>query len=203
MRLDHIAMSGTTLEEVTLAVEEALGVALQPGGSHPDFGTHNTLLGLDGGLYLEAIAIDPAAPPPGRPRWFDLDHFEGRPRPTNWICATGDMEATLAALGPGAGVPMALTRGDLAWRMAVPESGILPFDNMQPALIQWSSPVHPSAMLAASGCALKRLIVSHPEARALQARLAPLFADPRVAFETGPAALRVEIDTPHGLRVLA
>lgn len=202
MQLDHIAVSGATLAEATHAVEEALGVALQPGGSHAAFGTHNMLLGLAEGLYLEAIAIDPAAPPPDRPRWFDLDRFTGRARLTNWICATDDMEATLAALDPAVGYPMALTRGDLSWRMAVPATGLLPFDNLHPALIEWQSPVHPSSILVSSGCTLVRLFVSHPSADDLGAALATVFTDPRVRYETGPASLRAEFDTPHGARVL-
>lgn len=202
MRLDHIAVAGATRAEATHAVEEALGVAMQPGGSHAAFGTHNTLLGMEHGIYLEAIAIDPAAPPPDRPRWFDLDRFTGRARLTNWICATDDMEATLAALDPAVGDPMALTRGDLSWRMAVPASGVLPFDNLHPALIEWQTLVHPSSILVSSGCALRRLIVSHPRAGDLKAALAAVFSDPRVGFETGPPSLRAEFHTPHGARVL-
>jgi hypothetical protein len=36
-------------------------------------GTHNRVMGLYGGLYLEVIAIDPSAAAPDRPRWFGLD----------------------------------------------------------------------------------------------------------------------------------
>ncbi len=203
LRLDHIAVAGATLDEAVAACETALGVALQPGGQHPDFATHNRLLGLADGLYLEAIAIDPAAPAPDRPRWFDLDRFSGPARLTNWICASDDMDGALAKLGQGAGQPVSLRRGDLRWRMAVPQDGVLPFDNLHPALIQWDSPVHPSALLTASGCGLKRLIVAHPEAASLSDRLLPLLDDARVVFETAPVpALRAEIDTPHGLRFL-
>ncbi len=85
MILDHIAVSGTTLPEAVAAVEEALGVRMQPGGEHAVFHTHNALLGLADGLYLEAIAINPDAPVPERPRWFDLDRFAGPARLTNWI----------------------------------------------------------------------------------------------------------------------
>ena len=56
--------------------------------SYYDFGTHNLLLGLDDGLYLEVISIDPGAPQPAFPRWFDLDRFSGVPRISNWICRT-------------------------------------------------------------------------------------------------------------------
>lgn len=77
LELDHLAVAAETLEDGREAVETALGVRLQPGGQHPHFGTHNMLLGLEDGLYLEVISIDPAAPKPGYARWFDLDRFEG------------------------------------------------------------------------------------------------------------------------------
>jgi len=200
MELDHFAIAANTLAEATAHVEEALGVPLQPGGEHAVFGTHNRLLGLAEGLYLEAIAIDPEATPERQPRWFDLDRFEGAARITNWICRSGDLDGTLAALPVDAGAPVSLTRGDLSWQMAVPKSGILPYENIFPALIQWQGP-HPAPRLTQQGCSLRRLVVSHPEAQAL-AELLPL-DDTRVVFEPGPAALRAEIDTPHGLRHLS
>lgn len=202
MQLDHIAVAGATLAEATDAVETALGVQLQPGGEHAYFGTHNNLLGLTDGLYIEAIAIDPAAPAPTRPRWFDLDRFKGSTRITNWICQTDDLTGTLDQIAADAGVPVALQRGDLRWQMAVCDDGRLPFDNMHPALIMWQSPAHPSALLASSGCILRRLVVAHPDAAALQAGLVPPLDDARVVFEPGPAALMAEFDTPHGRRVL-
>ncbi len=200
MELDHFAIAANTLAEATAHVEEALGVPLQPGGEHAVFGTHNRLLGLADGLYLEAIAIDPEATPERQPRWFDLDRFDGAARITNWICRSRDLDSTLAALPVDAGAPVSLTRGDLSWQMAVPKSGILPYDNIFPALIQWQGP-HPAPRLTQQGCSLRRLVVSHPEAQAL-AELLPL-DDARVVFEPGPAALRAEIDTPHGLRHLS
>ncbi|WP_135501875.1 VOC family protein [Roseovarius aestuariivivens] len=200
--LDHIAVAADTLEEGRAHVEDALGVTLQDGGQHPRFGTHNLLLGLDDGIYLEVIAKDPSGPPPSGPRWFDLDRFSGEPRLTNWICRVSDLDAALAQL-PEAGRPVDLQRGDLRWRMAVPEDGILPFDNRFPALISWTGPDHPANRLKASGCRLRRLVVSHPDAEVLSDRLLPAMDAPTVAFEPGETAgLRAEIETPAGLREL-
>lgn len=201
LELDHLAVAAETLEEGREAVEDALGVPLQAGGQHATFGTHNLLLGMEEGLYLEVIAVDPAAAPLAYPRWFDLDRFEGRPRPRIWICRTDDLDGFVGA-HPEAGTPVALERGDLRWRMAVPDSGILPFDNSFPAVIQWEGTAHPAARLAPSGCALRRLVIAHPEAAALQAALGDRLEDERVVFEPGAAAMRYEIDTPHGLRVV-
>ncbi|MEM9577708.1 MAG: VOC family protein [Pseudomonadota bacterium] len=200
---DHIAISGHTLEEAQAYVEEALGVSLQPGGKHDVFHTHNALLGLEDGLYLEAIAADPDAPLPDRPRWFDLDRFAGAPRLTNWICRTQTLEAALGKGPPGLGKPVHLSRGDLRWRMAVPEDGILPFDNCAPALIQWETEIHPVQLLKPSGIRLSALVVSHPQATALEQALADMLFDERVRFQVGPAGLRASFETPHGPREMA
>lgn len=200
--LDHLAVSGQTLSEARAHVEQALGVALQPGGEHDVFHTHNALLGLEDGLYLEAIAINPDAPAPNRPRWFDLDRFEGPPRLTNWICQTDDLDAELASLPDGMGTPVALQRGDLRWRMAVPASGILPFDNRAPALITWQTQLHPARRLAPSGVRLRRLTVVHPDAAGLVAVLDGVLRDDRISFEAGASGLSAAFDTPHGRRVI-
>ena len=198
IEFDHIAISGETLVEATEHVEAALGVSLQPGGEHAVFHTHNTLLGLEDGLYLEAIAINPNAPTPDRPRWFALDQFSGPARLTNWICRTQDLATTLDNIPHDLGAPVALQRGDLRWDMAVPASGHLPFDNCAPALIQWRTDLHPATRLTPSRVRLKRLTVRHPNAEDLRASL-PL-DDDRITFETGPAGLHAAFDTPHGAR---
>ena len=203
LELDHIAVAGGSLAEATEAVEAALGVPLQKGGEHDVFFTHNTLLGLEDGLYLEAIAINPSAPAPDCPRWFDLDRFSGPPRLTNWICRTDDLAGILPQLPTGVGRIVRLQRGDLRWQMAVPETGVLPFDNRHPAVIEWGTDLHPANMLAASGCRLKRLVITHPDAVALRAALAPFFDDARVVIEGGDTPeMMAEFDTPNGLRVI-
>ena len=200
LRLDHLAVSATILAEGVDWVEAALGVALAGGGEHALMSTHNRLLGL-GDVYLEVIAINPAAPAPNHPRWFDLDHFTGRPRLTNWIAACDDLDASLAAL-PGSGVATNLARGDLSWRMAIPANGRLPFGGAQPALIQWQGDAHPPQRLPDVGVRLVRLEIATPAPSALIAALAG-FSDPRVVFVRGDAfAARAEFSTPTGPRVL-
>ncbi|MFN6925049.1 MAG: VOC family protein [Tabrizicola sp.] len=200
LRLDHVAVSAERLEDGAAAVQAVLGVPMTGGGTHPAMGTHNRLLSL-GDLYLEVIAIDPEAPAPDQPRWFDLDRFSGPPRLTNWIVACDDMEAALRHGPSGWGSPMQLARGDYHWQMAVPQSGRLPFDNLFPALISWQGMLHPAPALPDHGLRLARLEVSHPDAQALRAAL-PTLTDPRVAIGVGPPALRAVIDTPNGPRTL-
>lgn len=196
--LDHIAVAGESLAAATAHVEGVLGVPLQQGGEHAVFYTHNTLLGLEEGLYLEAIAINPAAAVPDRPRWFDLDRFSGGPRLTNWICRCADLDATLAQLPEGYGTPVDLQRGALRWRIAVPASGVLPYNNCAPALIQWIGDAHPAPQLAQQGCALSALEIWHPQAPRLAATLAPHLSDRRITFHTGAAGLRARMRTPQG-----
>lgn len=200
LELDHLAVAGESLEAAVAHVEEALGVKMLAGGQHAHFGTHNQLLGLGDRLYLEAIAVDPVVGALPYARWFDLDRFEGTPRLGNWICRSDDLNADVAAIPLDVGAPVALTRGDLRWRMAVPESGALPYQDCFPALMQWDVSPTPASLLAGSGCTLRRLEVAHPEADALRAAV-PL-QDARVVYVEGAAALRAEFDTPHGQRVL-
>ncbi len=201
MELDHLAVVAGTLAEGVAAVEAALGVPLQPGGAHPQMGTHNRLLSL-GDLYLEVIAVDPAAPPPGRPRWFAMDAFAGPPRLTNWVCRCADLDAECAEGPPGLGDPLDLERGDLRWRMAVPPDGLLPFGGLFPALIAWQGTAHPAPRLTDRGCRLKRLTVTLPAAEELRAALAGRLSDRRLDIEPGPEGLTAEIETPSGLKVL-
>lgn len=202
MKFDHIAVAGETLAAATAHAEKVLGVAFQQGGEHAVFNTHNMLLGLEDGLYFEAIAINPDAPTPDRPRWFDLDRFTGPARLTNWICRCDDLDATLASLPDGFGTPVSLQRGNLRWRMAVPADGILPFDNCAPALIEWEGDVHPASLLPYSGVRLQNLYVTHPEAKALEALLAPHLADRRITFARGPISLGMDFNVAGARHML-
>jgi len=199
--LDHLAVTCADLAEGAAHVERALGLPLLPGGQHARFGTHNRLLGLGPGLYLEVIAPDPAAPPPGLPRWFALDHAR-TPRLANWIARTDDLARALTLSPEDAGEPVALSRGDLAWSIAVPPDGDIPQRGGWPTLIQWTAGTHPATRLPDSGARLVRLEVYHPDAAALAARL-PL-SDPRVSYVTATfPRLRAAIATPQGERWLA
>lgn len=199
--LDHIAVSAETLEEGARWVAERLGVVLSDIGYHDVMGTHNRLLSLGPGTYLEVIAVDPAAPRPAHPRWFNLDAFSGPPRLTTWVARTDDLTIAIAAAPPGSGRPMSFARGPYLWQMAVPPEGRLPFNGCAPAMIEWESAVHPADRLADQGCRLKGLTIEHPEADALIAF--PLAQVDGVTVTKGPAPhLSARIATPSGTVVL-
>ncbi len=191
LELDHIAVvcSDLTIGSDWLATR--LGCALVQGGKHPRFGTHNQLLGLAGGLYLEVIAPDPAACVQG-PRWFDLDRAPRRPRWGNWICRADDLARDIA--GPA----VAMARGDLRWQITVPDDGSLPMGGGFPTLIRWQDmAAHPAKALPDSGCRLTRWEVHHPQAAQLR-RICPV-SDAVVVFTPSQTPHFVaHFDTPNG-----
>ncbi len=201
LSLDHLAVACTDLGQGVAWVEKSLGVTFQPGGQHLRYGTYNMLLGLADGLYLEVIAKDPDAAPYDGPSWFALDEFSGRPRLANWICRTDDMDATRKQAPVSVGPARDLIRGDLRWRITVPDDGSLPFDGAYPTLVQWADGTqHPAARLPDSGCRLTSFDVTHPTADAIQNMLD--LPDARVGFHVGPAAFSATFATPVGERVL-
>ena len=200
MRLDHLAIAATSLDEGVAWVEERLGVPCLAGGKHARFATHNRLLGLGQGIYLEVIAPDLSATCE-RPRWFGLDHFSGPPRLANWICEVPDLAAALDDAPEAGNVPM--QRGDLRWDMAVPDDGSLPMDGGFPTLLQWHTDTPPGTRLPDSGVELVELVVQHPQAGDLSAQLSGQLADPRIRFETAAKpALNARLTTPRGMVTL-
>ncbi|QBY01059.1 VOC family protein [Rhodophyticola sp. CCM32] len=200
LTLDHIALATTDLTSGTAWVETAFAVPMAPGGQHKEMGTQNRLLSLGPKEYLELIAINPDAPGPAQPRWFDLDTFTGPTRPRAWIAQVPDLEAAIAAAPEGIGVPWSLQRNDLTWKMAIPKTGKLPFDGLFPALIEWQGQTHPAPHLPDQGIRLTRLQLSHPGADALRAAMTPICDDPRLQVISGDTAcLSLRFDTPNGV----
>nr|WP_111297963.1 VOC family protein [Paracoccus saliphilus] len=151
LTFDHVAIAARTLAEGAEWLHDRLGIAPDPGGKHPALGTHNMLLSLGPGEYLELIAVDPEAPPPGRPRWFGLDGFDGPPRIAGWVARTTCM------IAPAGTAIAEASRGDLRWRITLPQKGQMPRDGAEPMLIDWGTGAHPSDMLPDRGLRLKRL----------------------------------------------
>ncbi|MGJ3231085.1 MAG: VOC family protein [Oceanicaulis sp.] len=65
MTLDHLVFAHASLDEGAADVQRRLGVTAEPGGRHERIGTHNRLIGLGSGPYLEILAPDPDALKPG------------------------------------------------------------------------------------------------------------------------------------------
>ena len=190
--LDHIAIGARTLGDGVRHLKQRLNVELPFGGTHPRAGTHNCLTKMDGESYLEIIAIDPEAPPPEQPRWFDLDRMDQQnslsrgPRPIAWIARTHDIEGVLAraeTAGLDLGQPVMMTRGDLRWRISVRDDGHLPEGGTLPVIIQWPDGTHPAGRMTDLGVRLHALRLRHPEPETLRAKLKAIGAVHLAAIE--------------------
>ncbi len=173
MRLDHLVFAAQTLEEGREWLEAHLGVALQEGGEHALFGTHNLLLSLGPFAYLEMIAINEAAPKPQRPRWFGLDtkqmqeRLKRGPALIHWVVQVPQ----LPYLQPNSQLHssqlhssqlhssqlhsskeileeeiLELARGNHRWALTVPPDGSLPLGGVQPSVIAWHTSPPPTRL---------------------------------------------------------
>ena len=207
--LDHLVIAAHTLEQGAAWCQATLGVVPGPGGRHAFMATHNRLLRIDSAgfaqAYLEIIAIDPEAPPPGRPRWFGLDEpalqarLRQAPRLLHAVLRTPHIEMLrwgLVNVGVQPGEPMAAERdtpaGLLRWRILLRDDGAIALNGALPTLIEWGA-VHPTANLPASPLALRSATVAGLPERVRQV------LRPRgwTVAEAGPA-LQVVLDTPLG-----
>jgi hypothetical protein len=215
--LDHLVLGAATLEQGAAWCEATLGVVPGAGGRHPLMGTHNRLIGIAAAgfprAYLEIIAIDPEAAPPGRARWFGLDdptlqtalreaplllHFAARTERLD------DALAALAALGEDPGLPLAASRstsaGALRWRITLRDDGSTGHGGALPSLIEWGT-VHPADSMPPSGVQLLSLRTDVPVAGPLAAAYRALGLA-SVAVRADPAlpapCLCATLATPRG-----
>ncbi len=184
---DHLVYAARSLAEGAAWLEARLGLRPDPGGRHLQLGTHNMLLSLGVGEYLELIAIDPDGSAPTFARWFGLDRFDGPPRLVSWVARTeGDITQ------PGA-TPHEFQRDDLRWRFSLPHDGMPLNGGVTPALIHWQGSPHPSGRLPDRGLRLAALELHHP----LPHPALPL-EDTRIILREGAPALHARIMTPAG-----
>ncbi|MCG5075765.1 VOC family protein [Paraburkholderia tagetis] len=223
LSLDHLVVSARTLDEGVQYVADTLGVAPAGGGAHPLMGTHNRLLGLWGGAYLEVIAVDPGASQhaAGRARLFALDdpavqaRLETGPYLSHWVARVvppRSLERWRSQYPQRIADLVPMTRGDrntqLSWQLTVPLDGAFPSwqgvgDGILPSLIQWDTARHPSQTLGDNGIVLKSLTGFHPQTQTVREQLNWLGASHLIALEEADApALVAQFETPSGLRTL-
>ncbi len=195
--LDHLVYGVPDLNAAREELADRLGVRAGEGGKHHGFGTHNALISLGEGAYLELIAPDPEQAPPGRPLPFGLDALAG-PRLLTWAVTALDIEervqrARAAGYDPGNVIGLSRDQPDgtrLEWRMTLREER--PGDGLVPFLIDWGATPHPSAS-SPGGCALISLRAEHPRPGDVRPLLRALDVD--LTLSEGPApALIAQLD---------
>ena len=224
--IDHLIVAARTLDQGVQWCEATLGVSPGPGGTHPQYGTHNRLFKIATPrhpmAYLEIIAVDPDAAPAARgPRWFDLDDaalqaaIAQEPRLIHFVVAPPDIQAALAALqaqgldrGPALAASRPSADGLLQWQISVRDDGQRLFDGALPTLIQWGAPRdkeplrrHPRNTLPRSKVSLERIAVTHPEADQLKAAYAALGLT-GIDITPGEADVAATLHTPRGVVTL-
>jgi hypothetical protein len=178
--LDHLVVAAATLEQGEDYLESLLGVRPRRGGKHVAMGTHNSVLRLGDGIYLELIAIDPDSIKPDRPRWFDLDRPSMRtslaqgPRLIHWVARCADIEAARKISTSDHGRVYPMTRAPYAWRITIPDDGHLPGEGLIPTLIEWADARHPADALADDRIGIVTMAGAHSEPATIRAALATL-----------------------------
>ena len=208
--VDHLVIAAASLDDGVRWCEATLGVTPEPGGRHALMGTHNRLLDLSSAdfprCYLEIIAIAPAAPPPGRARWFGLDEpalqqalAHDGPRLVHMVARTDNLDMHrwgLVQQGHNPGTTLAASRGALHWRIVVRDDGRLEAGGALPTLIEWApGSAHPCDAMPVSGVTLRALTL-----RGLRAGARDVLRLPRVHVdpEASPPGLSAVLHTPRG-----
>ena len=203
IELDHLLWAAPDLDGGTAALAALTGVTPARGGSHPGFGTRNSLLSL-GTTYLEIIAPDPAQALAGNRGGF-IAALPG-PGLLTYAVRTPDL-AGFAAAAARAGlavadpIAMSRTRPDgvhLAWTVQHARSDAFP--DLVPFAIDWEASPHPSGTTP-PGCRLLDLSVLHPVPEPLTAIYAALGLPIAVKRALRPG-LTASLASRHGEVVL-
>jgi catechol 2,3-dioxygenase-like lactoylglutathione lyase family enzyme len=165
--IDHIVVGVPDLDAATEAIAGLTGVRPVFGGEHPRRGTHNALLSLGDGIYLELIAARPGAEAPG----FEALAALPGPLPVDWAVRVDDVQAVSSRLRAAGFAPTAPNPGSrqtpagavLHWETF----GLEPAPPGAPFFIHWLPETpHPSGT-SPGGCSLQRLEIATPDAAAL------------------------------------
>lgn len=207
-KVDHFAIGAASLEQGVAALEQSLGVTVPQGGKHDAMSTHNCVMQAGAESFLELLAIDPDAPPPGRARWFSMDDprtitcLAERPRALCWVVGTDDLDAVVAASPVDLGEVVHFTRGDRWWRLTVPNDGHLPWGGLLPAFIEWSPGPHPSTGQQDLGVRLEKIQISHPNIAACRGVFETLNIAHLADVQEGTEALSFKLIGANGITVI-
>lgn len=209
IRLDHLVIAADSLQQGVGWLSERLGVEIPRGGEHPRMATHNRVMQIGEGIFLEILAIDPDAVAPGRPRWFGLDEptiraaIRQKPGLLTWAVNTDDIRTLLKDSDFDYGHPEVMSRAHLQWLISIRQDGSLPAGGAIPAILQWQTDSHPALSMVNLGVRLESLIIYYDCPEWLEKRLKFIGAENlvsiRQATENSGAGLRAVFQTKSGL----
>lgn len=203
--LDHIVYAVPNLEKGMDMIERNFGVRPVYGGQHKNQGTHNALLNLHNGSYLELIAIDKQNTIVKPPRWMGVDLIT-EPTITRWAVRSDNIKEDIdlfkrLQIPVGkilAGSRKKLDGSTLSWEMSAPSSQAkvdpLPF------IVDWKDSVHPSQSLP-QVCLLVYFAISHPESASMKTLFSELGVKSFPSFieQSTTISMTISLNSPEGV----
>jgi len=206
-KLDHLVVIAPDLEEGMAHVRACLGVDLPYGGRHPEMGTHNHVLRVGDDVFLEVIAIDGAANPPARERWFGLDDriavrraWDAGRRLRGWVARSHALDTVLANAHGVLDEKIRVSRGDRAWEFCLPRDGSLPAGGAAPCVIDWGGRGTPVPAMPDLGVRLRAFTLEHPDPDAVRALYRRMGVENPPEVRKGPVLrYRASLDVAAGV----
>jgi hypothetical protein len=197
-QIDHVMLGIDDLERGIDSFEQLTGVRPVYGGKHPG-GTHNALVSLGDGTYLEIIAVQRGVPPPAEYAGLEQLHTL---TPIGWAVSALDSArlrnrlttAGMVVTEPTAGSRATPAGTTLSWQTF----GLKDNFDEAPFFIVWSPrTAHPSTT-SPTGCKLQRWRVAGPHPKALDRlrRILDLRID---VAEAASTSLQLSLQCPKGL----
>jgi hypothetical protein len=196
-QIDHVILGIDDLDRGVKAFEAATGVKPVYGGKHPG-GTHNALVSLGDGMYLEILAVQEGAAVQGD--FAGLKEMKTL-TPIGWAVSSKDTAqlrsrlsgAGIAVSEPVGGSRIAPTGAKLSW-----QSFLLNESSPEvPFFIVWSEQTaHPSTT-SPSGCKLQQWSIASPRVKDLEQLRQALDLRIDVA-EAKTTSMRLSLTCPKG-----
>lgn len=203
--IDHLIFTAPDLVSGMDEVERLLGLRPVVAGQHPLWGTHNALLSLGKGIYLEVVAPDPSLALGERGLWL-AEYFGLGSQLSTWAFRKAAIHKSLQIAQQNQIAIGLIEKGQrqkpdgstLSWQLSDPY--MLGYEGGLPFLIDWGDSLHPSLAVPSVG-ELLSLKVQHPDDQALREAMQTL--EISVPVQAGNQyKLSAEIKTADGMVLL-
>ncbi len=204
--IDHIVYAVPDLHEAVEDFRKLSGVLPVIGGRHLDRGTHNALVNIGNGAYLELIAADTDNRDFTGDRWMGVDLIDS-PTIVRWSIKSEHINQDAVWLEKRNPLLSSVVEGSrqteegnrLAWKMTLPSP--YPMVEGIPFFTDWSeSSFHPCDRLPEESTLLS-ISISGPDVSALEVYVDDLNV-PLILQESQDTCINIEIKTPTGRIIL-